>query len=329
MRIIFSMGDPNGIGVEVMLKAVAVFDKSFPHAGEIEFHISGNPDVILKYCELIGLNPEPRKAGFYLNNRFYTILNCMSTADLEFGKISLESGKLSAEAVELAVEATIDGKYDAMVTMPVSKSALYLAGWKFPGHTEMIAHACGTTRQLMILATGSLRVAPATIHIPIKEVPFSISKDLLIKKLEIFNHSLLQDFGIKIPSLAVLGLNPHAGEEGSIGMEEINIISPAIEEVKAHNINVSGPYPSDGFFAHGDYKRYDGVLSMYHDQGLIPLKLIAAGGGVNFTAGLPIVRTSPDHGTAFALAGKGSANPGSAVDAIEMAIEIVNNRKKQ
>jgi 4-hydroxythreonine-4-phosphate dehydrogenase len=211
--------------------------------------------------------------------------------------------------------------------MPVAKSSLYLAGWKYPGHTEMLADYCQSQEHLMILMTDRVRVALATIHIPLSRINQILSSELIISKTITLHECLKTDFGIDSPAIAVLGLNPHAGEDGALGEEENKIILPAIKKLNVSGIRAEGPFPADGFFAHGAYRNYDAILAMYHDQGLIPLKMLAAGGGVNFTAGLPIVRTSPDHGTAYSIAGKNEANSQSSYDAIISAIEIVKRRK--
>ena len=328
MRLIITVGDCNGIGIEVMLKAIIAFDAEFENPFDYEIAISSNYETLKEYTENFSTILNFEKDGFYINNRFCKILNCPTKHKIEFGKVSQSAGKLSAEAIEFAIEKMIKGEYDCIVTMPVSKEALYKANWQYPGHTEMLADRCNVQKPLMILCTSSIRVALVTIHIPLKEVQGSITIDNLLNISRIFCKSLKQDFGINEPKIAMLGLNPHAGEKGSIGTEETEILVPAIELCQKEKISFEGPFPADGFFAHGEYKQYDGILAMYHDQGLIPLKLLAQGKGVNFTAGLPIIRTSPDHGTGFSIAGKGIADESSALEAIKMAIDIVNNRKK-
>ena len=340
IKIAITCGDCNGIGIEVMFKALLNLTKIYKIEEKADITIIGNLNTLIEYARLINFpiyslsneneiclkapqNPEEGREELILQME-----NCNNYSPVNFGLETKEAGLLAKEAIERAVTGVKSGRYDAIVTMPITKNSIYLAGWKFPGHTEMLAANCNNSNPLMILCTKRIRVALATIHVSIKNVPNKITQDGLIELIEIFSNSLKQDFNIKKPRIAVLGLNPHAGENGSFGTEEGEIILPAIQKAKNENMIVEGPFPSDGFFAHGSYKQYDGILAMYHDQGLIPLKLLAKGGGVNFTAGIPIVRTSPDHGSAYEIAGKNCSNPQSSIDAILMAIDIVKFRKK-
>lgn len=329
MKLVITIGDCNGIGIEVMFKSLRKFILESEYAADCDITISGRKDVLENYNSFINDKIDFTESGLIIEDKYCQIYDCPTYSDIYFGKISLSAGKLSAEAIEYAVNSTISGIYDAIITMPVSKESLYMSGWAYPGHTEMLADYCKADSHLMMLCSGNLKVAPATIHIPISRISESLSIDMLKSAFYTLNESLISDFGIAEPTIAVLGLNPHAGENGSIGTEELEIISPAINSVLSEGLSVYGPFPADGFFAHGDYKDFDGIISMYHDQGLIPLKLLAGGGGVNYTAGLPIVRTSPDHGTAFSIAGKGKANPQSSFDALEMACQIVKVRDKK
>lgn len=326
MRIIISAGDPNGIGPEVMIKSLLRFAEVSEN--NVEFTIAGNPDTLNDYYTKLNLGAKVSHNKLIIDDIEYPILKINSSPKVRFGLNTREAGKAAAEAIELAVAETINQHFDAIVTMPVSKESLYLAGWKYPGHTEMLASACEVEKPLMVLCTKEIRVALLTIHLPIKDVPDALTKKGTVKLANIFSDSLKIDFALRNPSIAVLGLNPHAGENGTIGKEEVDVLYPAIDMCKMQGINIHGPHPADGFFAHGDYRHYDGILATYHDQGLVPLKLLANGGGVNVTAGLPIVRTSPDHGTAFSIAGKGIADETSTFEAIEMAVSISANRKK-
>jgi 4-hydroxythreonine-4-phosphate dehydrogenase len=326
MKLAVSLGDPNGIGIEIFIKAVEALDRDL--LTKIDFYLAGNLTTISDYIYKMGYKLKFDKQGFYINDKYIKVIDIATASPIEFGKISLSAGKLSAAAVEYALEYTINKTYDAMLTLPVSKESLYKAGWKYPGHTEMLAAGCNTDKPLMILCTREMRVALATVHIPVSEVPQSLSIENIVELSVIFNKALKLDYGIGKPKVALLGLNPHAGENGNIGKEEIDIIIPAIEILRQKEIIVEGPFPSDGFFAHGAYRDFDGILAMYHDQGLIPLKMSAQGAGVNVTAGLPIIRTSPDHGTAFAIAGKNIADHRSTLEAIEMAYEFVQNRRR-
>jgi len=326
MKILITIGDCNGIGIEVMLKAIDLFYANDENRN-IQIDIIGRLDVIRQYAALINFDLVIKDNKLIFHGTEINIIECRNKAEVYLGKISKAAGHLAAEAIERGVAMTLTGEYDALVTMPVSKYSLYMAGWQYPGHSEMLAHTCSNDgRYLMILFDESMRVALTTIHIPLREVADTLSEELITDKLHLFNTTLTQDFKINSPSIAVLGLNPHAGEDSAIGREENDIIIPAIKQANADNIAAKGPFPADGFFAHDDYKNYDGILAMYHDQGLIPLKLLASGGGVNFTAGLKIVRTSPDHGTAFSIAGANRANPQSALNAIKYAVRISKNR---
>lgn len=324
MKIILTIGDCNGIGIEVMLKSLDIFFQDTAN-NEIQIDISGNIKVIKEYARLIQYPVCTNENSLVFNKHRCNIKECQFTPKISFGKLTKEAGMLAAESIEKAVMLTKNKHYNAIVTMPVAKSSLYLAGWEFPGHTEMLAKHC-QGEHLMILMNDNIRIALATIHEPILSVPNLITKELIIRKAKILHQSLLQDFNIKKPNIAILGLNPHAGEEGSIGKEDIDIIKPAIESLQNDEINANGPFPADGFFAYKEYKQYDGILAMYHDQGLIPLKILAQGRGVNFTAGINIVRTSPDHGTAFGIAGKNIADVSSTLQALYTAIAISKNR---
>jgi 4-hydroxythreonine-4-phosphate dehydrogenase len=223
-----------------------------------------------------------------------------------------------------------EGKYDVLITAPIHKQMIQSERFTFPGHTEYIEQCVGEgAKALMILANETLRVALATGHIPVTKVASSLTQELIQEKLTIFNTSLKRDFGIGAPRIAVLALNPHAGDGGVIGSEEETIITPAIKAMREEGILCFGPYPADGFMGSGAFSHFDGVLAMYHDQGLIPFKTLAMENGVNFTAGLPIIRTSPDHGTAFDIAGKNVASPDSFRQALYMAIDIYRNRKHE
>jgi 4-hydroxythreonine-4-phosphate dehydrogenase len=244
------------------------------------------------------------------------------------GKPSRESGKAAFEALERAMAEYKEGMFDVLVTAPIHKQMIQSETFTFPGHTEYIEQNVGEgAKALMILANETLRVALVTGHLPVTKITSTFTQELIQEKLSIFNTSLKQDFGIGAPRIAVLALNPHAGDGGVIGTEEETIITPAIKAMREQGILCYGPFPADGFMGSGSFNHFDGVLAMYHDQGLIPFKVLAMENGVNFTAGLPIVRTSPDHGTAFDIAGKNQASPDSFRQALYMAIDIHRNRK--
>src|SRR6185295_5173047 len=230
------------------------------------------------------------------------------------------------EAIEIAVSACLKGEAAAMVTAPIHKAVLNAAGFAFPGHTEFLAHLTGAPRAVMMLASEKLRVVPLTIHMPVADVSAAISKQAVFDAGEIILTALRHDFGILNPRLAVAGLNPHAGEEGVLGSEEESVIAPAIAALKARGFNVRGPLSADTLFPEEARKTYDAALCMYHDQALIPIKSLSFWDGVNVTLGLPIVRTSPDHGTALEIAGQAKADPRSMIAAIQMAADMADAR---
>ena len=249
-------------------------------------------------------------------------------ADINYGGPTKASGRSAGIALERAVELCVQHKVAAMVTSPVSKEALNSAGYNFPGQTEMIALLTRSQSVAMMLISDSMRVGLVTIHTGLKNVVAQLSKEKIIEKIAIIDESLKRDFRLKKPKLAILALNPHCGENGLIGSEEKDMILPAIVESQAAGILAEGPFPADAFFGNHSYKNFDALIAMYHDQGLIPLKMSSFGKGVNFSAGLTIIRTSPDHGTAYDIAGKNKANLSSMLEAIKLALTISRNRQK-
>jgi 4-hydroxythreonine-4-phosphate dehydrogenase len=328
MKLAVSFGDCNGIGFECFLKAIDILSESY-FFEDYSMELFANPNTAKNYIEKGGLTKYQVSGNkVIINDVAINIVPLEKEPEINFGENKIDSGEHALESLTKAIKAVINKEYDGLVTIPVSKTALNMAGWHYPGQTEMIAEKLNSSDYQMVLFNESLRVALATIHIPIKEVTKILNKDIIIKQAEMLNLTLKQDFGIKYPKIAVLSLNPHAGENGSIGDEEIEYIIPAVEEIISKGIKAEGPYPSDGFFGFGDYKKYDGILAMYHDQGLTPLKLLAGGNGVNYTANLDIKRTSPDHGTSYSKAGKGIADPKSTISAIEWCVRIIENSKK-
>ncbi len=321
------MGDYNGIGPEVILKT---FEKhSFNH---VLYIAAGEESVFNFYRHRFNLDIEFNliKNTKEAKKNVLNIINCCdkNLIDVEFGSITRSSGKAAMITLEKALNICLDMQGDAIVTAPISKESIQLAGYHYPGHTEFLAEKTDTSDYLMMLIYKNLRVALATIHVPISKVSSLISESLIAHKLEILHNSLKFNFNISKPDIAVLGLNPHAGDGGVIGKEELEIIVPALNKANDNSICVSGPYSADGFFGSGDYKKYDAILAMYHDQGLIPFKTLSFGKGVNFTAGIPVIRTSPDHGTAFNIAGMNKANYHSFTSAVELAIELIINQNK-
>lgn len=334
-RIGFTQGDLNGIGPEVLANVLLDNDLS----ERMHPIVFGSPTHLLAYWKAIGLAADiVDSTTIRLEGRKFAIeptaiepiaIDAVaSDAVPSFGTIDGAAGCLAGNAIVAAVAHALDGRIDAIVTMPITKEGLNGGGFDYPGHTEMLAELTGGSNPLMVLASNGLRVALLTIHLPIAVAVGSIDQELIIMRARTFEAALRIDWGIERPRIAILGLNPHAGENGMIGLEEMTIYRPAIERLRAEGIDISDPYPADAFFSRSGWDRYDGVVASYHDQGLIPLKMFANGGGVNVTCGLPIVRTSPDHGTAFDIAGKGIADARSAIEATSMAIDIVRNRRR-
>jgi 4-hydroxythreonine-4-phosphate dehydrogenase len=258
------------------------------------------------------------------------VVNCWEEPiEIIPGQPSRDAGKAALLCLKKAVEEVREGWIDGFVTAPIDKNTIHGEDFPFRGHTEYLTQEFNATESLMLLAGDDLKVGLVTEHIPIKDIPGYISKERVELKIRLLELSLKKDFNISKPKIAVLGLNPHASDDGLIGLEENTVIKPVINDLKAKGKLIFGPYPADGFFAAGQHKKFDAILAMYHDQGLIPFKYIAFENGVNFTAGLPIVRTSPDHGTAYSIAGKNLADEGSMRQAIYLAAEIVKNRREQ
>ena len=323
-----TVGDCNGIGPEITLKSImnARIRKICTPV------LIGPMDVYEFYAKKLKLPIHLQEIEPVVPTKTARHVPVMNVSPyrvpvITVGKLSEESGRFSGEAITRAATFCTNGMLDAMVTSPVSKEAMVLAGYRFPGQTEMLTSLTKSTRVAMMLIAGNFRVALATVHVPIKKVSTELSIQSLTEKIAVVHKSLRRDFAIHIPKIAILGLNPHAGENGMIGMEEQNVILPAIRTFQKKRIRVDGPFPADGFFGLHHYRNYDAVVAMYHDQGLIPLKMSGFHQGVNYSAGLNIVRTSPDHGTAFDIAGKGIANPGSMMEAISLAARIVLNRQ--
>jgi 4-hydroxythreonine-4-phosphate dehydrogenase len=246
---------------------------------------------------------------------------------VELGQSTDVAGKAAFMALEAATKELADGLIEALVTGPINKQNIQSKDFNFPGHTEYLATRFNTRDFLMLMVSETMRIGVITGHVALKDVPSLITEELIIQKLRIMNNSLVRDFGIRRPKIAILGLNPHSGDKGVLGIEEETTIIPAIQKAFHDGVMAFGPFPADGFFGSGNFRQFDGILAMYHDQGLIPFKSLAFQSGVNFTAGLPVVRTSPAHGTAYEIAGKNIASADSFRDALFLAIEIVRNRK--
>ncbi len=322
-RIGISIGDCNGIGPEVIMKALMDnrINKSITPV------IYGHGRILSYYkkqLDLENFNFNQVRDVEGIQHKKINVINISEEApEINVGMETSLAGAFALKAFDHAIKDLKEGKIDALVTAPLNKNNINEQGTKFLGHTDHLAQAVGSEENLMMMVAENFRVGLATTHCPISEVSSRLNKDLIKKKCQIMIKSLKDDFGVQKPKIAVLGLNPHAGEDGLLGSEENEIIKPAIAELKDQNHYVFGPYPADGFFGMLQQNRFDGVLAMYHDQGLIPFKSIAFDSGVNFTAGLPVIRTSPDHGTAYAIAGKNLADPGSMRAALFLAADVL------
>jgi len=329
VKIGISIGDVNGIGLEVILKTLAeskILDYCTPivygHTKVASFHRKAlhMSDFVFNVINKAA-DANPRKAN---------MINCWEEdVKIDLGVANETGGKYALLSLQKATDDLVSGAIDALVTAPINKNNIQSENFSFPGHTEYLQERSESNDVLMFLISEALRVGVVTGHIPVLEVPTAISHEKIVKKLQLINDSLKKDFWIEKPKIAVLGLNPHASDNGLLGKEEAEIISPAIQEAFDKGIICFGPYPADGFFGNGTYKQFDAVLAMYHDQGLIPFKTIAFSTGVNYTAGLKFVRTSPDHGTGYDIAGKNLADPTSFMEAVFAAVHIVKHRREQ
>lgn len=322
-----TIGDYNGIGPEVIIKAL-------------------DDSRMLEFCTVV-IFGSSRLLSYYKNvleNKSFSYTRVNSPEDSREGQVNVvncweeelnirigtgtaDSGKYALIALTQAADALVAGKIQAMVTAPVSKASIQQTDPSFIGQTEFMMQKAGAGEVLMVLAHEELRVALVTGHLPLRDVPDAITPELVISKIRLFDRCLRSDFLIHRPRIAVLGLNPHAGEQGALGREEMERMLPAIEAARENNVLAFGPFPADGLFGAHGYRDYDGILAMYHDQGLAPFKALAFNEGVNITAGLSVVRTSPDHGTAFDIAGKNVASPDSMRQAIFTAVQLVTNRE--
>ncbi len=329
LKIGISIGDVNGIGMEVIIKAlqdtrvleyftpivygqtkISSFHRKALGIGDFSFNIINHPG-----------QANPKRAN---------MINCWTEdVPITLGEQNETGGKYAFLSLESATSDLIAGKIDALVTAPINKSNIQQEGFDFPGHTEYLQAKTGAEESLMFMLSEDLRIGLVTGHIPVKSIASQISQEKIISKLRLMNDSLKKDFWIQKPKIAVLSLNPHAGDNGLIGNEDEAIIAPAVQQANEQGIFCFGPYAADGFFAGNAYTKFDAVLAMYHDQGLIPFKHLARRNGVNFTAGLPIVRTSPDHGTGYDIAGKNLASESSFLEALFTTTHILRNRREQ
>ena len=329
LPITLTMGEPAGIGPEITLKAwLACKEKPQP-----VFLVLGDPELYRKTAAALGLNvpvaeiAAPEEAAGVFSTAL-PVLPVALSENMVPGKVSVANAKALLSSIDLASDLALEGRVSGVVTNPIQKSVLYAAGLNVPGHTEYLAARCGGATPVMMLSCPGLRVVPVTVHLSLKAAITALSTASIVEQGIILARALSTDFGIEKPRIAVAALNPHAGEEGHLGREEIEIITPAIAAIssKVQTAEIRGPSPADTLFHASARERYDAVLCMYHDQALIPLKTIDFERGVNTTLGLPIVRTSPDHGTALDIAGLGKAHPASLIEAIRMAAEIAGHR---
>jgi len=328
LKVGISIGDINGIGLEIIIKTLAD-SMIYNYCTPVVYGHTKVASFYRRVTEVSELNfnviDHPSKAQHKRPN----MINCWEEdVKIEPGLPNKEVGKFAFASLERATADLINGEIDALVTAPINKDTIQSEEFNFPGHTEYLQDRDGAAESLMFLVSDTLRVGVVTGHIPINKVSASITSEKILAKLKLMNASLREDFWIRKPKIAVLGLNPHASDNGLIGHEEQDVIIPAIDEARANDILAFGPYPADGFFANASYMQFDAVLAMYHDQGLIPFKQIAFESGVNFTAGLKFVRTSPDHGTAYDIAGKNQASEISFREALFTALHIARNRKE-
>ena len=322
-----SQGDINGIGYEVIIKALAdptIIDICTPV-------VYGSPKVAAYHRKALNVN------NFSFNNirtaeeahvKKANMINCLDdNIRVELGKSTPQGGEAAIISLEKAVDDLKNNRIDVLITAPIDKNNVQSETFHYKGHTDYLKAIAGVSDVLMFMIGESMRIGVATDHVPLSKVPGLINIETILQKIRLMNQSLILDFAIRKPRIAVLGLNPHAGDNSLLGTEEAEIIAPAIQQIQKEGIMAFGPFPADGFFGAGSFTKFDGILAMYHDQGLTPFKALSFDSGVNFTAGLPFVRTSPVHGTAFAIAGKGEASENSFRQAMYLACDIFRNRQ--
>jgi 4-hydroxythreonine-4-phosphate dehydrogenase len=321
-----SVGDLNGIGIELIIKTFSdnrIMDFCTPivfgSSKSINFYRKLSPDFSINYTSI-------KEIARALPKQLNIINVWEEDVDIQPGQMNETGGKYGVRSLQAAVNALKERTIDALITAPLHKFTMQSTEFNFTGHTPYLQQAFQADDVLMLMISENMRVGLLTEHIAIGEVAKQITKEKIIQKINLLKNSLKKDFGIEKPKIAILGLNPHAGDEGLVGKEEKEIITPAVLESKKNDVIVMGPYSADAFFARGNHEKFDAILAMYHDQGLIPFKSLALGEGTNFTAGLPVIRTSPDHGTAFDIAGKNKADESSFRAAIFAAIEIFDTR---
>jgi len=327
IKVGISIGDVNGIGPEVIIKALS-------HRNllkNITPIIYGSSKVISYYKNMLNADisysncSEPERA----QKEKVNIITCwQDTVQINPGKQEENGGKYAYIALDRAANDLVENKIDALVTAPINKKTMQMANFPHPGHTEYITEKAGAESSLMLMVSESMRLGLVTAHVPLSQVSENITSELVEEKLLALYNTCRSDFGITKPTIAVLGLNPHAGDDGLLGDEEDTVINPVLIKLKKSGHLVYGPFAADGFFGSGQFKKFDAILSMYHDQGLVGFKALSFGQGINYTAGLPIIRTSPDHGTGYDIAGKSVANESSFVNALKLAVDVARYRKE-
>jgi len=326
VKIGISVGDINGVGLEVIIKTF-LDNQMMDLCTPIVYGSSKTVSLYRKAIDIQDFSFNKIKTPDEANAKKANLIDCWEEeVQIEFGKSTPNGGEYALTSLEAATKDLVEGNIDALVTAPINKDNIQSESFDFGGHTEYL-ESKSEGNALMLMVSENLRVGMVTGHIPVKIVANTLTVDKIFSKIKVLNKALVQDFGVDSPKIAVLGLNPHAGDNGLLGNEEQDIIVPAINSAKSIGLNVFGPYAADGFFGSGNYKKFDAVLAMYHDQGLIPFKSLSFSEGVNFTSGLDIIRTSPDHGVAYDIAGKNIANEQSFRSAIYLAIDVVKNRK--
>ncbi|MFC2098907.1 4-hydroxythreonine-4-phosphate dehydrogenase PdxA [Bacteroidota bacterium] len=327
IKIGITHGDINGISYEIIIKTLLdsrIFEICTPI-------LYGSPKVAAyhrKALEIENLSFHNVRSPEEATPKKASIINCVDDEiRVELGKSTKTAGEAARIALMKAVDDLKNNRIQALITAPINKQNIQSENFRYRGHTEFLQDYFDAEESLMLMSSEMIKIGVVSSHIPLADVPGYLSQEEISTKIRILDSSLKRDFGIRKPRIAVLGLNPHAGEDGMLGSEENDMIIPAIKETKEDNITVFGPFPADGFFGSGDFSRFDGILAMYHDQGLIPFKTLVPDDGVNYTAGLPIIRTSPAHGTAYEIAGANKARPGSFRQAIFMACDIYKNRQ--
>lgn len=327
VRVGITHGDVNGIGYEVIMKTLAdvrVLEFFTP----VVYGSSKVASYHRKALDLHDFNFNIVKSAEYAQEGKANLVNIYpQEIKIDLGQCTDIAGEVAFVALEAATEDLKKKHIEALVTAPINKQNIQREEFPFPGHTEYLAQKFGVNESLMLMVSHHMRIGVITGHVPLSEVSGKITKELILKKTRLMHQSLIRDFGIRKPRIAILGLNPHAGDKGVIGAEEEQVIIPAIQQAFDEGMLVFGPYPADGFFGSASFRQFDGILAMYHDQGLIPFKALSFKSGVNFTAGLPYVRTSPAHGTAYDIAGKNEASPDAFREAVYLAIDVVRNRR--